>query len=124
VLGQFSGKRGKEIQEYSQFVQAGIGKSLWHEVRGQAILGEETFADKLVDQLRKHRDLPEIPRSQRYADRPLLSKIFTEKIILDKRKRDQKIAEAVEEHLYSQREIAAHLGLHYTSISRILRAGK
>ena len=28
--------------------------------------------------------------------------------------------EAVEKHLYSQREIAAHLGLHYTSVSRII----
>jgi hypothetical protein len=49
-----------------------------------------------------------------------LAKIFTEKIIRDKQKRDKKIDEAVEKHLYSQREIAAHLGLHYTSISRII----
>jgi hypothetical protein len=89
-------------------------------VRGQAILGEEEFGDKLVDHLRKHKDIPEIPKSQRYANRPALAKIFTEKIVRDKQKRDKKIAEAVEKHLYSQREIAAHLGLHYTSVSRII----
>jgi DNA-binding transcriptional regulator LsrR (DeoR family) len=31
-----------------------------------------------------------------------------------------KIAEAVEKFLYSQSEIAAHLGLYYSSVSRII----
>src|SRR3990172_9305420 len=29
-----------------------------------------------------------------------------------------------EKHLYSQREIAAHLGLHYTSVSRIIKESR
>lgn len=121
VLGQFSAKRGKAEKEYQQFVQWGIGKqTIWTEVRGQAILGEEEFADKLIDHLRKHKDVPEIPKSQRYVARPLLAKLFTEKVVRDKQKRDRKIAEAVEKYLYSQREIAGHLGLHYTSVSRII----
>ena len=62
VLGQFSGKRGKGEKEYRQFVQWGIGKSLWHEVRGQSILGEEAFADEMVDHLRKHKHIPEISK--------------------------------------------------------------
>jgi hypothetical protein len=37
-------------------------------------------------------------------------------MVRDKRKRDRKIAEAVEKHLYSQREIAGHLGMHYTCV--------
>jgi hypothetical protein len=121
VLGRFSRKRAKAEKDYQQFVQWGIGKeTIWTEVRGQAILGEEEFADKLVDHLKKHKDVPEIPKSQRYVARPLLAKLFTEKVVRDKQKRDRKIAEAVEKHLYSQREIAAHLGLHYTSVSRII----
>jgi len=120
ILGQFSGKRVKAEKEYIQFVQWGIGKTIWTDVRGQAILGEQMFGDKLVDHLRKHKNISEIPKSQRYANRPALEKIFTEKIFRDKQKRDKKITEAVEKHLYSQREIAAHLGLHYTSVSRII----
>ena len=120
ILGQFSGKRGNAEKEYKKFVQWGIGKTIWTEVRGQAILGEEEFGDKLIDHLRKHKDISEIPKSQRYANRPALAKIFTEKMVRNKQKRDRKIAEAVEKHLYSQREIAAHLGLHYTSVSRII----
>jgi len=121
VLGQFSGKRGKAEQDYRQFVQWGIGKqTIWTAVRGQAILGEEEFADKLTDHLRKHKDVLEIPKSQRFVNRPPLEKIFTDKVTGDKRKRDRKIVEAVERHLYSQRQIADHLRLHYTSISRIM----
>ena len=121
MLGQFSGKRGKAEQEYRQFVQWGINKeTIWAEVRGQALLGEDEFADSLVAHLRKHKDVPEIPKSQRYVNRPLLGKIFTEQVIRDKQKRDRNIVEAVEKHLYSQREIADHLGLHYTSVSRII----
>jgi len=48
-------------------------------VRGQALLGEDEFADSLVAHLRKHKDVPEIPKSQRYVNRPLLGKIFTER---------------------------------------------
>jgi len=120
ILGQFGSKRGKAEKEYKQFVQWGIGKTIWAEVRGQAILGEEEFGDKLVEHLKKHTDITEIPKSQRYVNRQKLDMIFTEKVIRDKQKRDKKIADAVEKHLYSQREIAAHLNLHYTSISRIL----
>ena len=120
VLGQFSGKRGKAEKDYQQFVQWGIGKSIWHEVRGQAILGEETFADKLVDHLRKHKDVPEISRSQRFAHRPALDKLFTPGVLQVKEKRNQKIAEAVEKYGYTQRSIANHLGMHFTYISQIM----
>ena len=120
VLGQFGGKRGKSEKEYQQFVLWGIGKAIWTEVRGQAILGEEAFADKLVEHLGKHKDIPEIPRSQRYADRPGLDKIFSARVLKDKHKRDLKIAEAVEKYGYTQRAIAKHLEMHYSYISQIL----
>ena len=36
--------------------------------------------------------------------------------------RDKNIAEAVLEHGYTQREVADHLGIHFSSVRRILRA--
>jgi putative transposase len=121
VLGQFSGKRGKAEQEYRQFVKKGIGKqSVWTDVRGQAILGEEDFADRFVDHLRKHREIPEITRSQKYLKRPALEKLFPEVILRTKLKRDRRIADAVERHGYLQREIADHLGLNYATVSRLV----
>jgi hypothetical protein len=53
-----------------------------------------------------HVPFPEIPKSQRNANRTTLAKVYTEKIIRDKQKRDKKIAKAVEKQLYSQRDIA------------------
>ena len=120
VLGQFSGKRGKAEKEYRQFVSWGFGKAIWHEVRGQVILGEEAFGDSVVEYLRKHKNMLEIPRSQRCANRPPLEKIFTAGIVDDKKKRNLKIVEAVEKHLYSQSAIADHLSIHYSSVSRIV----
>ena len=121
VLGQFSGKRGKAEQEYSKFIQWGIGqKSIWTEVRGQALLGEEGFVDKFVDHLKKRKDIPEIPRSQRYAHRPSLEKLFSAAVRGDLRKRRAAIIKAVEQYGYRQQELASHLGLHYSSVSRIM----
>ena len=124
VLGQFGGKRAAAEKEYRKFVKQGIGKSIWHEVRGQVVLGEEAFSDRLVDHLRRHKDIPDIPRSQRYADRPGLDKIFSPRILQDRLKRNRKIVEAVELHGYTQRAIAKHLDRHYSYISLSLRRQK
>jgi hypothetical protein len=122
ILGQFSGKRGKAEQGYQKFVQWGIGqKTIWTAVRGQTLLGEEGFVDKLVDHLKKKRDIPEIPRSQRYAHRPLLEKLFAGDARTNARKRRAAVARAVEQYGYRIREIAAHLGLHDSSVSRIAK---
>jgi REP-associated tyrosine transposase len=122
VLRQFSGKRGRAEQEYRKFVQWGIGqKTIWTEVRGQALLGEDGFMDKMVDHLKKHKDIPEIPRSQRYANRPALTVLFPEGIVDDPRKLLKRLAEAVERHGYRQSEIARQVGVHYSTISRWLR---
>jgi hypothetical protein len=122
VLGQFSGKRGKAEQEYRKFVSWGIGqKTIWHEVRGQALLGEEGFVDQLVDYLKMHKDVPEIPRSQRYAHRPALEKLFRSDVQANIRKRRAAVRKAVEQYGYTLRQVAAHLSLHDSSISRILK---
>ena len=82
ILGQFSRTRGKAEKEYRQFVKWGIGKeTIWNEVKGQALLGEDDFVDSLADHLRRHKDIPEIPKSQRYANRPALDKIFSQSIL-------------------------------------------
>ncbi len=122
VLGQFSGKRGKAESEYRQFIRWGIGEeTIWTAVRGQALLGEDDFVETLVDHLRKHQDIPEIPRSQRYSTRPALSKLLPESINADQRKLKKKLIEAVEKYGYHQSQLARHLAVHRSTISRWLR---
>jgi hypothetical protein len=102
-------------------VKWGIGKeTIWNEVKGQALLGEDDFVDSLADHLGRHKDIPEIPKSQHYANRPPFEKIFSQSILDDKRRRDGRIAQAVEKYGYTQRSIADHLGAHATYVSRIL----
>ena len=122
VLRQFSTRRRDAAAEYRRYVRGGIGReSIWSEIKGQALMGEDSFVESFVDHLTKHRDISEIPKSQRFLHRPVLEKIFTGKDLKDKAKRDKKIAEAVEKYGYSQRTVADHLGMHFSSVSRILR---
>jgi len=122
VLGQFSRKRATTEQKYRQFVEWGIGKeTIWREVKGQSILGEDDFVDGLISHIRKHQDIPEIPKSHRYVNRPSLDKVFPKTVILDKSKRDKKIIDAVQKYGYTQQQIAAHLNMHYSTISNLVR---
>ena len=122
VLGQLSSNRSKAKKEYRQFVQGGMGKkSLWSEVKGQAILGDDAFVASLIGYLTRHKDVVEIPKTQRYVNRPTLDQIFQEDILRDKRKRNKKIVEAVDTYGYRQSEISRHVGIHYSTISNLLR---
>ena len=64
--------------------------------------------------------IPEIPKNQRFVNRPELGRIFAGGVLRDRGRRDQKVEEAVERHGYTQRELADFLGLHFTSVSRII----
>ena len=118
MLGQFAERRKSAESKYKEFVAAGIGdKNIWKEVKGQSLLGEDDFIEVLIEYARGYEDVEEIPKSQRYVTRPGLDGLFIEKIISDKRARNRKIVEAINKYGYSQKEVADHLGMHYTSIS-------
>jgi len=77
-----------------------------------------SLATVLTDHLKKHRDIPEIPRSQRYATRPAITVLLPDKIVDDQKRLMRRLSEAVEQHGYRQSEIARHRGVHYSTISR------
>ena len=125
VLGQFDKKKSRPDRRYREFVEAGIGKAtIWKDLRGGSILGEDEFAETLLEYLKGKRDIREIPKFQRYINRHSLKEIFTEEVADGKAERDKKIRAAVEIHGYSQREVADHLGMHYSSISGIINDRK
>jgi len=107
---------------YRKFVRESINcATIWNTVKAQSILGDDEFTATLMDYLNGKRDIAELPKSQRYVDRPRLDKIFSKAVLQDTVKRNEKILEAVNQHGYKQRDIAKHLGMHFTSVSRILR---
>jgi REP element-mobilizing transposase RayT len=120
VLGQFGSKRRTAEKRYRTFVMDGIGgHGIWGDVKGQSILGEGDFVNRLIDYARGYEEVKEIPKVQRYLNRPSLNEIF-ENTEGEKRKRNRGIAEAVKRWGYSEKEIADYLRLHYSTVSRLI----
>jgi hypothetical protein len=104
---------------YRQFVSEGIGRrSIWEGLAAQSLLGEEGFAEALKGHVRGQEMIQEIPRGQRLIGRPTLKHLFEGK---EGARRDRMIVQAVNEHGYSQVEVARHLKLHYSTLSRIIK---
>ena len=119
ILGQFAERKKTAEGKYKEFVDAGIGKdTIWRDVKGQSLLGEDDFIEGLIGYVRGYEEVEEIPKCQRYIKRPELSTLFSEKTIFDKRTRNDTIIEAINKYGYSQKEIADYLEMHYKSISR------
>ena len=123
VISQFGSKRKMAEVGYRRFVRDGIGvESIWNSMRAQSALGEDDFIESLSDYVKGRKQIPEIAKSQRFMNKPPLGDIFRPEVLGDRRKRDKGIGRAVFEHGYTQREVADHLRIHFTSVSRILRA--
>ena len=76
--------------------------------------------EELADYVKGYKDILDIPKPQRFLKRPSLEQLFTRKVMRDVQKRTDAIEDAVKNYGYRQREIADHLGMHFSSISRIL----
>jgi hypothetical protein len=120
LLSQLSQRKAEARRRYREFVRDGMGgPPIYEKVRGQVLLGGDEFADKLLPHLRGRNEIREIPRGQRYAHRPELRRLFSSG------RGEKRAKEAVERYGYSQKEVADHLGLHYSTISKWLnKSGK
>jgi predicted XRE-type DNA-binding protein len=75
----------------------------------------------MKDHLTGKEHIPEISKGQRFINRPSLKNIFTAEVLQSKGASDERIIEAVKKYGYTQKQIADHLGLHFSSVSRIMR---
>ena len=78
--------------------------------RGRSIWGVKRFVEKHAS---GKKDIKEVPRAPLRAARPSLEQIFG-------RRGEKAIGEAYEQG-YRLNEIAAHLGIHYATVSRRLK---
>ena len=123
ILQQFAETRSRAQAEYRRFVLAGTHEeSLWKDLQGQCLLGGKEFIEKLVPYLKQKTMLKEIRIIDRKIHRPGLESVFSEcSHTNNKALRNQAICLAHFEYGYRQKEIADHLGLHYTTVSNLLK---
>lgn len=123
LLTQFGQQRAAAQRKYRAFVAEGIGQdSPWAQVQGQVLLGSERFVEQLRLGLQEKRPLKEIPRQQRFADRPTLRQLFPVRFRANRTQRNETIRRAHVEHGYSLSDIGRVLDLHYSTISRLVSA--
>jgi hypothetical protein len=121
LLQQFCDEKHTAQRLYEKFVLDGIdAPSIWDDLKSQILLGDEDFVTLFSDVAKGVEELKEVPRSQRFLEHPSLDSLFSEASRQGKRERDHMIREAVEHHGYTQKAVADHLHLHYSTVNRIL----
>ena len=121
ILGMFAEQRKVAQRQYRDFVLQGLrNESPWAHVRGQILLGNESFVERFRDRVGNQDEIQEISREQRYAGRPELRQLFAAQTAKDRKKRAPAIRQAHVQYGYTLKEIADHLGIHYTTVSKIV----
>lgn len=120
VLSHFNVDRKTAVSQYIDFVRAGIGlPPLWEGLKFQVFLGDDSFVKRMranVDETHSDR-LREVSRIQRRAlARPL--PWYAENVS----DRNRAMALAYASGHYSMKEIADWFGVHYSTVSRAVRA--
>ena len=123
VLERFAGEREGAGLRFQEFVRDGMNAAApWTALQGQVFLGSPEFAERMGRALTPLGVSPEIPRAARLAGRPALDCVLGPAITADRNRRNAAIVEAHTVHGYSLAEISRHLGLHYSTVSRIANA--
>lgn len=124
ILAQFAKEIDIAQKKYEKFVIEGItADNPFKKVTGQIFLGGEEFIANISNILSenvKAVGFKEIPKAQRYAFRPELCLLFTEDNIKNKSWRNKQIYKANDCYGYTLKEIANFLGIHYSTVSKVI----
>ena len=120
LLAAFGERKGEAIERYRRFVRAGKGQSSpWLLLHNQVYLGSEAFVEKAQAHIDREKELSEIPASQR---RPMPRPLdYYEQ---HNPTRNYAIIEAYRSGGYTLKQIGDHFGLHYSTVSGIVRNHK
>ena len=88
-------------------------------LRGRFILGKDQFVEEIEQYIDKQQAIREVPKVERFVARKKLTEIFNQWKLYQAR--ESKIYSAHVEHGYTQKEIANYLGVHYSTVSRVLK---
>jgi len=122
ILAQFSRRRAAAQRRYAEFVAEGKGaESPWLRLKGQVLLGSEAFVGEMLPMLEDKSEVKEIPRYQRLVHRPGLNVLFSKAVRMDKIARDEAIQRAYAEYGYTMAAIAHEIGIHYSTVSKVIK---
>ena len=88
---------------------------MWSQLQGQIYLGPKAFIEKMQKLIDKKPSLTEIPRAQRRAAKRALAEFASA------HERNEAIALAYLSGQHTMSAIAAHFGVHYTTVSRLVK---
>jgi transcriptional regulator with PAS, ATPase and Fis domain len=94
----------------------------WEKLSGQIILGTEGFIQQAKEMIGGREEIPEIPRTQRHVGRPAIADIIPTETKITKQERNRLIRHAYAAHGYTLKELAQALGVHYTTISKVINS--
>jgi putative transposase len=117
ILCLFSEDVSAAIQKYREFVADGImSKSPWCDLKKQIYLGSDEFINEMLKKIDPQMNLIDIPKTQyeteRYALKEIEQKAST---------RNERIQVAYKSGQFSLKEIGDYFGLHYSSVSKIVK---
>jgi REP element-mobilizing transposase RayT len=120
ILAAFAKRKSLAIERYKKFVAEGKGQpSPWTLLRNQIYLGSEQFVEKMQSLVDGDKQLDEIPSSQRRPRPKTLSEYAS-----SNPDRNTAISESYQSGGYTLKEIGDHFGLHYSSVSGIIKNHK
>jgi len=104
---------------YLEFVHEGAGQaSPWTGLRG-AVLGSDGFIERLAGRIDHRAGEIEFPRPERLVHREPIEVFFPPAVKANRPLRNHRIRALVASGRYTVAEVGRHLGLHYSTVSRI-----
>ncbi|HFD31362.1 MAG TPA: transposase [Gammaproteobacteria bacterium] len=118
VLSAFAKRKSLASERYREFVSHGKNQPKpWTALKNQIYLGTDSFVDEMQCKVMPDKDLSEVVSSQK---RPMVKELgYYEKKY---KQRDEAIIQAYMSGGYSMKEVGEHFHLHYSRVSRIVKA--
>jgi len=117
LLSSFGKTRKIAVERYREFVVQGKNQpSPWESLKNQIFLGTEQFVEDMQCKLNQNQELSEIPKAQRrIVPKPL--DYYSSKF----KERNQGVIMAYRGGGYTMKEVGGHFGIHYSSVSKIIK---
>ncbi len=121
LLENFSPQITRAQQLYREFVNKEEQPSPWGKLTGQIYLGSDSFIQQVKNLTVTNSDSKEIPLEHRQAGRPELADLMAQNTEQSKGQRNKLIYKAHVDYGYKLKQIAEVLGIHYTTVSKIVK---